>query len=69
MNTAPPTKTRMCPDCRDGKHGSCAGFAFDAKDNQVPCPCYRCIPPKPQSCTSCGHRVNPHTGECAGCSD
>lgn len=32
-------RTRPCPDCRDGKHRSCAGFAFDGADRQVPCPC------------------------------
>jgi hypothetical protein len=26
-----------CPECRDGKPWNCAGFAFDADDNEVPC--------------------------------
>lgn len=29
----------MCPDCRDGKHQNCAGFAFDADDNETTCAC------------------------------
>jgi hypothetical protein len=61
--------TRMCPDCRAGKHPNCAGFAFDENDQQVPCPCRRCHPPAPIKCTSCGGLVNPYTAECAGCSD
>jgi len=62
-------KTRMCPECRVGKHNNCVGFAFDASDQQVPCPCHRCYPPAPTKCTSCGKPVNPQTAECAGCSD
>ncbi len=60
-------KVRMCPDCRDGKH-MCAGFAFDANDNRVPCPCLTCHPPAPERCGSCSGFINPETGECR-CSD
>jgi hypothetical protein len=28
-----------CPECRQGKHDLCAGFAFDDNDEMVPCPC------------------------------
>ncbi len=34
-----PPRVQRCPDCRDGKHHNCAGFAFDADDNAVQCPC------------------------------
>ena len=27
----------LCPECRDGKPWNCAGFAFDADDNETPC--------------------------------
>jgi hypothetical protein len=37
--TPVPATISPCPDCRDGKHGNCAEFAFDADDNEVPCPC------------------------------
>jgi len=67
--TALAGKVRMCPECRDGKHQNCTGWSLDANDNVVPCPCHRCNPPKPELCTSCGHPINPTTGECAGCSD
>lgn len=60
--------TRMCPECREGKHHNCAGFAFNANDEQVPCPCHKCHPPEPERCPSCGGHINPHTGECR-CSD
>jgi len=29
----------MCPECAQGKHSNCAGFAFDEEDNEVPCSC------------------------------
>lgn len=64
---ADPPKVRMCPDCRDGKH-HCAGFAFDANDKEVPCPCLTCHPPAPERCGSCNAFINPDTGECR-CSD
>jgi hypothetical protein len=57
-------KTRMCPDCRDGKHNTCAGFAFDANDNDVPCRCHRCHPPEPETCMACGARIHPVTHAC-----
>jgi hypothetical protein len=29
-----------CPECRQGKHGNCAGFSFDPDtDEQIDCPC------------------------------
>jgi len=36
---ATPEPTRPCPDCRDGKHGSCNEIAFTWDDIQVSCPC------------------------------
>ncbi len=65
---ADPPKVRMCPDCRDGKHHNCAGFAFDANDTKVPCPCFTCHPPAPERCGSCNGFIRPETGECR-CSD
>jgi hypothetical protein len=28
-----------CPECRDGKHRNCTGWALDADDKMVPCHC------------------------------
>lgn len=33
----------ICPECRDGKHNNCAGFAFHpVSDEQVDCACPTC---------------------------
>ena len=29
----------ICPECENGKHLICAGFAFDEHDREVPCMC------------------------------
>ena len=30
----------LCPDCAQGKHQACVGWAWDAAaDREVPCPC------------------------------
>jgi len=28
-----------CPECRSGKHTNCVGWALDARDQEVACPC------------------------------
>ena len=28
-----------CPECRVGKHGNCAEFSIDERDEIVGCPC------------------------------
>jgi len=38
MPSAPST-VESCPECRSGKHASCAGWALDQADQQVACPC------------------------------
>lgn len=34
----------LCPECRAGKHTVCAGFAFDANDDEIDCQCKECTP-------------------------
>lgn len=29
----------ICPECRDGKHGNCTGWALDGNDRMVDCEC------------------------------
>lgn len=36
---APRPATPACPECQSGKHPNCVGFAFDAGDEEVDCPC------------------------------
>lgn len=34
--------TPTCPECRQGKHSNCAGWAFNDADEWVPCMCEEC---------------------------
>ena len=38
----------MCPECEAGKHLSCAGFAYDEFDREIPCGCPHCNPKEDQ---------------------
>lgn len=29
----------LCPECEQGKHANCTGWAFDEHDNEVACAC------------------------------
>jgi hypothetical protein len=29
----------VCPECEQGKHGNCTGWALDEHDNEVACQC------------------------------
>ena len=33
------TPAAVCPECRDGKHGNCIGYALGADDVVVSCGC------------------------------
>lgn len=33
------TPAAVCPECRDGKHGNCIGYALGADDVVVSCEC------------------------------
>lgn len=35
----PPPRDLLCPECEAGKHRACAGFAFDADDQETDCQC------------------------------
>ncbi|WP_062516474.1 hypothetical protein [Demequina gelatinilytica] len=65
-------KIKLCSECARGNHYECTGLSTTPHEDDAsphPCPCYRCHPPQPGKCTACGRSVNPHTAECAGCSD
>lgn len=31
-----------CPECRQGKHPNCTGWALDDNDEVIPCGCSSC---------------------------